>query len=334
MLPVTTEEMEPNGSFRGTRENCTVDDFRRNFYPGVYLVVFVVGVLGNGFSIFIFLQPSRNPKSVNVFMLNLAISDLLFVCTLPFRADYYLRGSHWVFGDAACRIMSYSFYVNMYISVYFLTVLSIVRFLATVCPFRLLHVTSLKTAWGVCAAIWVFIMAPSALLLSSGASSHGKRVDCLELNLSKITRLRILNHVVMAVGFVLPFCTMTVCYLLIIKTLLKVKLPESAARLSHKKALVTVTIALILFVLCFLPYHILRTLYLMQWRKDKCSEQLQKAVIVTMALAVSNSCLNPLLYYFAGENFKQRLRTVFKRVCSQKEMHPSYFYMVKQTMPE
>ncbi|XP_068919757.1 cysteinyl leukotriene receptor 2 isoform X2 [Petaurus breviceps papuanus] len=334
MLPVATVMMEPNGSFRSARENCTMDTFKRTFYPGVYLVVFVVGVLGNGFSIFIFLQPSKKFQSVNVFMLNLAISDFLFVCTLPFRADYYLRGSHWVFGDTSCRIMSYSFYVNMYISVYFLTALSIVRFLATVCPFRLLHVTSLRTAWGLCVAIWVFIMAPSALLLSSGASNNGKRATCLELNPSKITRLRILNHVVMAVGFILPFFTLTICYLLIIKTLLKVKVPKTPARISHKKALVTVTVALILFVLCFLPYHVLRTLHLMQWREGKCNDQLHKAVIITMALAASNSCLDPLLYYFAGENFKQRLRAVFKRVCSQKKMHRSYLYMVKQTTHE
>ncbi|XP_027703877.1 cysteinyl leukotriene receptor 2 [Vombatus ursinus] len=329
VLPVTTAAMEPNGSFRGTRENCTVDDFKRNFYPAVYLVVFVVGALGNGFSIFILLQPTKKSKSVNVFMLNLAISDLLFVCTLPFRADYYLRGSHWVFGDAACRIMSYSFYVNMYISVYFLTALSVVRFLATVCPFRFLHVTSLKTTWGLCAAIWVFIMAPSALLLSGGTTNNEKRATCLELNSSKITRLRILNHTVMVVGFVLPFFTLAICYVLIIKTLLKVKAPKSGARISHKKALVTVTVSVILFVLCFLPYHVLRTVHLTQWREGKCSERLHKAVIITMALAASNSCLDPLLYYFAGENFKQRLKAVFKR--GKKEMHQSYLYMAKQT---
>ncbi|KAM9039769.1 cysteinyl leukotriene receptor 2 [Sarcophilus harrisii] len=334
ILPVTTAEMEPNGSFRGTQENCMVDDFKRNFYPGVYLVVFVLGALGNGFSIFIFLQPSKKPKSVNVFMLNLAVSDLLFVCTLPFRADYYLRGSHWVFGETACRIMSYSFHANMYVSVYFLTVLSIVRFLATVCPFRLLHVTSLRTAWSLCAAIWVLVLAPSGLLLSSGTSKNGKRASCLEMNLSKITRLRILNHVVMVVGFALPFCTLTICYLLMIKSLLRLKVPKSNARISHKKALITVTIALILFVLCFLPYHILRTLYLIQWREGRCNEQLHKAVIVTMAMAVANSCLNPLLYYFAGENFKQRLRAVFKKGCMQKEMHQSCLYMAKQTMHE
>uniref|UniRef100_F6XJU7 Cysteinyl leukotriene receptor 2 n=1 Tax=Monodelphis domestica TaxID=13616 RepID=F6XJU7_MONDO len=313
--------MEPNRSFRGTWENCTVDSFKRTFYPGVYLVVFVVGVLGNGFSIFIFLLPSKKPKSVNVFMLNLAISDFLFVCTLPFRADYYLRGSHWVFGDLACRIMSYSFYVNMYISIYFLTVLSILRFLATVCPFRLLHITSLRTAWILCLIIWVSIMASSVSLLSSGSTHNGQQEVCLELSVYKLTKLRILNYVVLGVGFVLPFCTLSICYMLMIKTLLKVKFPESTARMSHKKALVTVAIAQLLFLLCFLPYHILRTLHLIQWKENECNEVLHKAVIVTVALAASNSCLNPLLYYFAGENFKQRLKVVFKRGCLLEQTH-------------
>ncbi|XP_044521976.1 cysteinyl leukotriene receptor 2 [Gracilinanus agilis] len=321
--------MESNRSFRGTWENCTVDGFKRTFYPGVYLVVFVVGVLGNGFSIFIFLLPSKKPKLVNVFMLNLAISDFLFVCTLPFRAHYYLRGSHWVFGDLACRIMSYSFYVNMYISIYLLTVLSVLRFLATVCPFRLLHITSLKTAWSLCGTIWVSIMASSTVLLSSGASQDGQQTMCLELTSNKITRLRILNFVVLGVGFLLPFCTLSVCYALMIKTLRQVQFPESSARMSQK-ALITVAFALVLFLVCFLPYHVLRTLHLMQWKANECNEQLHKAVIVTVALAASNSCFNPLLYYFAGENFKQRLKVMFKRGCSPEQMHQSYLYVVKK----
>ncbi|KAM6178200.1 cysteinyl leukotriene receptor 2 [Rhynchocyon petersi] len=314
-LPLFTSkaEMEQNNSFSNNNSNCTIDNFKREFYPVVYLIIFVWGSLGNGFSIFVFLKPYKKSTSVNVFMLNLAISDFLFTTTLPFRVDYYLRGSNWIFGDLACRFMSYALYVNMYSSIYFLTVLSIVRFLATVHPFRLLHATSIRNAWILCGIIWLFITASSTLLLNNGSEQKNNITSCLELNNNKIAKLQTMNHVALVVGFFLPFCILSICYLLIIRTLMKVEVPESGLRVSHRKALTTIIIALIIFLLCFLPYHVLRTLHLLTW--DICKTSLHKAVVITLTLAAANTCLNPVLYYFAGENFKERLRITLVKSC-------------------
>uniref|UniRef100_A0A4X1SIT4 Cysteinyl leukotriene receptor 2 n=1 Tax=Sus scrofa TaxID=9823 RepID=A0A4X1SIT4_PIG len=321
LLPsISLSEMEPNSTLGNHNSNrsCTTENFKREFYPIVYLVIFIWGALGNGFSIYVFLKPYKKSTSVNVFMLNLAISDLLFTITLPFRVDYYLRGSNWIFGDTPCRIMSYSMYVNMYSSIYFLTVLSVVRFLATVHPFRLLHTTSIKNAWILCGVIWIFIMASSTVLLKNGSEQKDNVTLCLELNSNKVTKLKTMNYVALVVGFVLPFGTLSICYLLIIRALLKVEVPESGLRLSHRKALITVIIALIIFLLCFLPYHVLRTLHLLEWKADKCKDRLHKAVAVTLALAAANSCFNPFLYYFAGENFKDRLKSALRKGRPQK----------------
>ncbi|EFB25320.1 hypothetical protein PANDA_007752, partial [Ailuropoda melanoleuca] len=330
-LPPSTSipEMEPNGTFSNNNSNgnCTIENFKKDFYPTVYLIIFVWGTLGNGFSIYVFLQSYKKSTSVNVFMLNLAISDFLFTSTLPFRADYYLRGSNWIFGDLTCRIMSYSLYVNMYSSIYFLTVLSIVRFLATVHPFRLLHVASIRSAWTLCGIIWILIMAAAVVLLNNGSERKGSAVLCLELNINKIVKLQTMNYIALVMGFLLPFCMLSICYLLIIRALLKVEVPESGLRVSHKKALITIIIALIIFLLCFLPYHILRTLHLLVWEVDICEEKLHKAVVITLALAGANSCLNPLLYYFAGENFKEKLRSTLKKDHLQKTKYSNLVCM-------
>ncbi|XP_017391414.1 cysteinyl leukotriene receptor 2 isoform X2 [Cebus imitator] len=316
---ISLSEMEPNGTFSNNNSsNCTTENFKRKFFPIVYLIIFAWGVLGNGLSIYVFLQPCKKSTSVNVFMLNLAISDLLFISTLPFRADYYLRGSNWIFGDLACRIMSYSLYVNMYSSIYFLTVLSVVRFLATVHPFRLLHVISIRSAWILCGIIWIFIMASSVKLLDHASEQNGNITLCLELTLYKLNKLQTMNYIALVVGFLLPFFTLSICYLLIIRVLLKVEVPELGLRVSHRKTLITIVLALIIFFLCFLPYHTLRTLHLVTWKVDICKDRLHKALVITLALAAANTCFNPLLYYFAGENFKDRLRSALKKGHPQK----------------
>ncbi|XP_040439814.1 cysteinyl leukotriene receptor 2 [Falco naumanni] len=304
-------KMALDENFTNNSFNCTIDNFKQVIYPIMYLSIFFLGAVGNVLSIYVFFQPSQKKTSVNIYMQNLAVSDLMFVSTLPFRATYFLLGSRWIFGDIICRIMTYSLYVNMYCSIYFLTVLSVVRFIAIVYPFKHCKVTNMKYARIICAAIWVFVLAASSPLLDKRIAGYSNPVKCLDLHPSSTRRLLMMNSFVLVVGFVLPFCTIIVCYIFAIKVLLKSKTPQRKKAVCHKKALSTIIITLILFLLCFLPYHILRTVHLMH---GSCSwASLHKAVVVSLCLAAMNSCLDPILYYFAAENFKARIRSLYRR---------------------
>lgn len=98
-------KVELDGNFTNSSSNCTIDGFKQVIYPIMYLFIFFLGAVGNGLSIYVFFQTSQR-TSVNIYMQNLAISDLMFVSTLPFRATYFLLGSRWIFGDIVCRIMT------------------------------------------------------------------------------------------------------------------------------------------------------------------------------------------------------------------------------------
>ncbi|XP_009078029.1 PREDICTED: hydroxycarboxylic acid receptor 1 [Acanthisitta chloris] len=290
--------------------NCTIDGFKQAVYPIMYLFIFLLGAVGNGLSIYVFFQPSQKKISANIYMQNLAVSDLMFVSTLPLRATYFLLGSRWVFGDILCRTMTYTLYVNMYCSIYFLTMLSIVRFVAIVYPFKHMKVANMKYARITCAAIWVFVLASASPLLCKEIAGYIDPVKCLELHPSSTHRLLMLNSIVLIVGFILPFCTIIVCYVFAIKTLLKSRTPQRKRMICHKKALLTIIITLIFFLLCFLPYHILRTVHLVYSNSSQDNLPVHKALVVTLCLAAMNSCLDPILYYFAAENFKAKFRSL------------------------
>ncbi|NWW63413.1 CLTR2 protein, partial [Ifrita kowaldi] len=301
-----TSKAALDGNFTNSSSNCTIDGFKQAIYPVMYLSIFSLGAVGNGLSIYLFFQTSQR-TSVNIYMQNLAISDLMLVSTLPFRATYFLLGSRWIFGDIVCRIMTYTLYMNMYCSIYFLTVLSVVRFVAIVHPFKCGKVTNTKYARITCAAIWIFVLAATSPLLNKGIAGYSNPVKCLDLHASSTHRLLMMNCFVLVVGFVLPFCTIVFCYIFAIRALLKSRAPQSKRAICHKKALLTIIINLILSFICFLPYHILRTVHLMY---SDCSQaNLHKALVVTLCLAEMNSCLDPILYYFAAENFKAKIRS-------------------------
>ncbi|KAF2973859.1 hypothetical protein EK904_004701 [Melospiza melodia maxima] len=266
-------------SFTNCSSNYTVDGFKQVIYPITYLFIFFPGAVGNSLSIYVFFQTSQR-TSVNIYMQNLAISDLM--------------------------IMTYTLYMNMYCSIYFLAILSVVRFIAIVHPFKHGKVTNTKCARITCVAVWIFVLAAASPLLNKGIAGYRNPVKCLDLHPSSTHKLLMMNSFVLVVGFILPFCTIVFCYVFAIRALLKFRALQSRRAICHRKALLTIVITLILSLICFLPYHILRTVHLMY---SSCSQaRLHKALVVTLCLAATNSCLDPFLYYFAAENFKAKLR--------------------------
>ncbi|KAK9962567.1 hypothetical protein ABG768_007924 [Culter alburnus] len=298
--------------------NCTISEFKNTVYPIVYLFIFSLGLVGNLMSLFFFISSALRRKAsfspVNILMLNLLISDLMMVCSLPFRATYYFKKSNWFFGDITCRIMSYVFYINMYGSVYFLAVLSMVRFVAIVKPFAYVRWQNSRRAWAISIVIWLIVSLMSIPLLEVGTWKESGQIKCLELNPSHLDNIIVLNLHVLFLGFIMPFAVISVCYIFVAFYLLKLKKTRQNQRsqLNHKKSCSLVIIVLLIFLACFVPYHVVRTLFLFAERNirnngygESCHyiQSLRKAAVITHCLASGNSCLDPLLFFFVGENF-------------------------------
>lgn len=126
------------------------------FIPSVYVLVFVLGSLGNGLVLWVYLDrhgrgvakvsgcskaserkcggsggssgPSSSRSITDSLIASLAAADLAFVLTLPLWAAYTALGYHWPFGKPLCQLTSYIVTLNMYASVFSLTGLSVERY--------------------------------------------------------------------------------------------------------------------------------------------------------------------------------------------------------------
>ncbi|XP_067102297.1 cysteinyl leukotriene receptor 2 [Osmerus mordax] len=318
--------------------NCSISIFKYNVYPATYLVIFILGLIFNLISLWFFLtvwKTNRKFGPVNLFMLNLVLSDLMLVCSLPLRAAYYLMHSNWVFGDTLCRIMSFLFYVNMYSSIYFLMVLSVVRFLAITKPYTFAMLKTSRSAWIVCLLIWVLVSVVSIPMLKAGTTKAASgETKCLELNpdynADQLFTLIIANYVTMFFGIILPFTVICICNLFVVCKLVRIRHRQGTERPRFKKSIALVITVLCIFLTCFLPYHVVRTLFLDSEQDisnngygESCTytERVRKAAVITLCLAAGNSCLDPLIYFFAGENFRQ---FVLKQTSEKETEIPNY----------
>ncbi|XP_069068665.1 cysteinyl leukotriene receptor 1 [Pleurodeles waltl] len=311
---------ENTSLLNSSNSNCSsIDDFRNQVYSTAYSMFSIFGLFGNGFALLILVKTYSQKTAFHIYMLNLTISDMLFLCTLPLRVVYYVHNGNWFFGDLLCRITSYAFYVNLYCSIFMMTAMSFSRFIAIVFPVLNLKLVNIRKAKIVCASIWFFVTLTSAPFLMTGSykvtSIGGNKTKCFEPPESKnASTLLILNYVSLVCFFIIPFCIILVCYTLIIRALLKN--PMTKQQTSRKKAIRMIIIVMAAFLISFMPYHIQRTVHLHFLRGGRGCEEtifMQKLVVITLALAASNCCFDPLLYFFSGENFRKRLSTFRKQ---------------------
>lgn len=299
-------------------EHCpSIDDFRNQVYSTVYSIITVFGLVGNGFALVVLVKTRRQSSPFHVYMLNLAVSDLLCVSALPLRVLYYVNKGRWNQGDFLCRISSYALYVNLYCGIYFMAAMSVTRFLAIVFPVKNLQLVTVGRARLVCVGIWVFICVTSSPFLMSGQQIDPitNKTKCFEPPQGKgVQKLVMLNYLAVVLGFALPFLVILLCYAGIIRTLLSRKHTSCRQRGVGARAIRMIVIVLLTFFISFMPYHVQRTIHLSSLSQTgtSCSERvtMQKAVVVTLCLAAANSCFDPLLYFFSGESFRNRLSSM------------------------
>lgn len=276
----------------------------------IYSLAFLLGVAGN--AIVIWVTAFKSKRTVNsVWLQNLATADLVFVLFLPFSIDYVLRDFNWIFGWDMCKLNSFVCTVNMYASVLSLTVLSLDRYISLVHLSWCLRFRTVRHAWGVCAVIWVvsMLLSSPALIFRQTVSYNGK-VVCFNNFHDENEKTGVIRHIAMvvlrtAIGFLLPFATISVTAVLLYK---KMKQSSSVRISSFSKMVSAIILA---FFLCWAPFH---TFSLMELTMHH-SLYLHSILIVGFPLATSlaffNSCINPILYVLVSTN----VRRILKRSC-------------------
>ncbi|KAM3873095.1 chemerin-like receptor 1 [Diretmus argenteus] len=295
----------------------------------VYCLAFVLGVLGNG--VVIWVTGFKMKKTVNtVWFLNLAVADFLFTAFLPLSVTYTAMDFHWPFGKFMCKLNSTVSFLNMFASVYILVVISVDRCVSVVWPVWAQNHRSVRKASCMSLAVWVLALvlsSPYFIFRDTGASYHDEDIiNCFnnfafsdDFETPSVIQLRQFRHQAMTItrfllGFVVPFTIIVSCYTVIIHRLsLNPSLSSRSAR-PFKIIAAVITV----FFLCWAPYHIMALIEMVNHMAAEFSETLDHVTTIGIPIATSlaflNSCLNPLLYVFMGQDFKDKIRRSILKV--------------------
>nr|XP_056702313.1 chemerin-like receptor 1 [Euleptes europaea] len=266
-----------------------------------YSMVFFLGSLGNG--VVIAITAHQASRTVNcVFFLNLALADFLFSVSriVPLLKNAFYGGD-WPFGSFLCKANSFTKYLNMFCSVFLLAAISLDRVASVVYPVWSRNRRGPRLAWACAFSAWFVATAaslPFYVYRSVAFDSKRNETKC-SLTLGDGESVKLVLYLLRLVcGFLAPFVIIVACY-----GVIAVQLRQRQATIRSKKPFKVILVIVITFFLCWAPYHLFLLLKLKGYKGQAVSIGLP----LTSCLAYFNSCVNPVLYFFMGLDFRREI---------------------------
>nr|7WJ5_R Chain R, Soluble cytochrome b562,Somatostatin receptor type 2 [synthetic construct] len=278
----------------------------------IYFVVCIIGLCGNTLVIYVILRYAKMKTITNIYILNLAIADELFMLGLPFLA-MQVALVHWPFGKAICRVVMTVDGINQFTSIFCLTVMSIDRYLAVVHPIKSAKWRRPRTAKMITMAVWgVSLLVILPIMIYAGLRSNQWGRSSCTINWPGESGAWYTGFIIYTfiLGFLVPLTIICLCYLFII---IKVKssgirVGSSKRKKSEKKVTRMVSIVVAVFIFCWLPFYIFNVSSVSMAISP--TPALKGMFDFVVVLTYANSCANPILYAFLSDNFKKSFQNV------------------------
>ncbi|KAM4608666.1 C-X-C chemokine receptor type 1 [Polymixia lowei] len=293
-----------------------------------YIAVFLLSMIGNSVVVYVICGMKRERSTTDMFLMHLALADLLFSLTLPFWAIRAHSG--WIFGNFLCKLVSGLQEASVYGGVFLLACISVDRYFAIVKAMQVLtsrrHLVRL-----VCGVVWLVAVVLSLPVTVKREVQEprdlGGHAICYE-NLTGessnrwLIGLRVMRH---TMGFFLPLAVMVFCYSCTAVTLFH-------TRNQHKYKAMRVILAVVLaFILCWLPHNVTVLMDTLlrggSFGSETCEtrNKVDSVLHVTQVMAFMHCAVNPLLYAFIGQKFRnQLLVALYKHSLISKRLYVAH----------
>ncbi|XP_066540595.1 formyl peptide receptor 2-like [Hoplias malabaricus] len=279
--------------------NDTGMDPLKMFYLVSSMIIIVLGLTGNGLVIWI--AGFKVQKSViSIWYLSLAVSDFLFCSTLPFLF-YYMIKNTWIFGQFMCYFIYLNISLNLYCSIFLLTIISVDRCVIVMFPVLAQNQRTVKKASMVVVLVW---FTSAILYVPALVIPHSENIMVITDQCQIYIDSAAIPICEFIFAFLIPFLIFITCCFIIIRKL------KTMQMVSSKKPFRIMTVLSATFLICWLPYHIVKLMYISIGQ----NEFLNIMEVIAFILISTNSCLNPFLYAFMGKDFKKQFYAILSNI--------------------
>ncbi|VDK21316.1 unnamed protein product [Taenia asiatica] len=296
----------------------------------IYGVIIILSLFGNTIVILVILRCKSMQSITNLFITNLAVSDLLMsLVAAPFTPIAAFSDT-WVLPQFLCKLLSFTMGVSVYVSTLTSTAIAVDRYLVIVHPFfskmrNWMCGTIIATIW----AIATLICLPLAIHQTTTVDPVLNVTICTESwppGESRQVKLLIIFSILSFVfQFVAPSVVISFCYFYVSRLLRTRRQQKLGSRFRsaqkqdlearrHNKTNRMLIAMVVVFVVCWIPLNALSIYSDTKANDPEFTIPYFNAIFVTChIIAMSSAVYNPLLYAWLSETFRRHLRTLVPR---------------------
>ena len=270
------------------------------------------GILGNSLVIYVTTAHRRMRTPTNMLLLNLAVIDLLYIVI---NILYLLTSVIGVLPEnkPVCKMAELSRLFGGPLTAYTLLLVSIVRYIVVVHPHRATTLVRTKTVGALIAAIWLAISVISVSVQIC--------FPCAYQVPPPSDTLRLYHYSIFVYAYVIPLTLITVFSVL---TFRKLREPSFAASKksddNKRRASRMMAIVCAAFAVSLLLRHLV---FIAPLYDHVTFNTFSTIAAFSIFLHFSNSCINPILYSFASQEFRAHFRNAICCCCRQSRPSPT-----------
>ncbi|XP_071324520.1 free fatty acid receptor 2-like [Trachinotus anak] len=275
----------------------------------VYIITFLIGLPANLLALYAFIVKIHSkPLPTDILLLNLTVSDLLFLIILPLKMYEAASGMKWNLSSFLCSLTSFTFFSTIYTSSLLLMAVSVVRYIGVAHPITYHQLLKPVYAIVISAVIWLISAAHCSITFITqhhpSLSSKNSTV-CYE-NFTR-NQLDILLPVRLEFFFVLCLVPLLICVYCYLQCILILYSRPRIAKMQKQKAIGMALGTLAVFLICVVPYNLSHVVGYFEGVSPKWR-------YYTLLLSTFNTCIDPIIFYFSSSTFHcTSEKSIFRR---------------------
>ncbi|KAK2497702.1 hypothetical protein MC885_014950 [Smutsia gigantea] len=294
-----------NSSWASPTEPSSLEDLVATGAIGVVLSAMgIVGMAGNAYTLVVMCLFLRTSASMYVYIINLALADLLYLLSIPFIVATYVTRD-WHFGDVGCRVLFSLDFLTMHASIFTLTVMSSERYAAVLRP---LDTVQRPKGYRKLLALGTWLLAlllALPMMLAIRLVRRGHKSLCLpawgpRAHRAYLTLLFGTSIVGPGVVIGLLYARLAWAYWLSQRASLL-----QSRRLPNPRVPCLILGIVLLFWACFLPFWLWQLLAQYRGAQPLTPRATRTVNYLTTCLTYGNSCVNPFLYTLLTKNYRE-----------------------------
>ncbi|XP_072300962.1 N-arachidonyl glycine receptor [Eucyclogobius newberryi] len=270
-------------------------------------LVFIVGVVVNLTALSVFALTTKKKNSVTVYMINVALVDLLFIALLPFKITHH-HLDRWPFGDVFCRVSAALTVFYPCMALWLFALISADRYMAIVQPKHVKELRNVPKAVVGSVGVWLMTLGGTVPLVfpRDDPDSGSNFTTCVKMqDIDYLRRDNPVNFVRLVFFFLLPICVMLGCYVVIVDNLIHGRTSKLKPKVKQKSVRIIVTL-IVQVLVCFVPFHVCLVVRLLETDTGGFHAW---AVFTTYLMNLS-TVLDIVLYYIVSKQFQDRVISV------------------------